>query len=147
MEGIFDFDQDSPHAPTSQTIETIEVSEREKSLKYDFQTARRIEIAKSVLMNQSILALKALENKEPISLTRARYLAMLNPKWNPEIEKEIFTVKSYQKTIDFSKSSVTLVTPSNNMLEILEDSRPSSYSSSFSPSSFKSSSKLRFTDQ
>ena len=147
MDEIFDLDHDVNSNPISPIVESIELSEESNVIKYDFQTSRRIQNAKNVLTNHSLLALKANENDESISITRCRYLAMLNPKWTAEIEKELFSVKPSQKSFDFTKSSVTLVTPSNNMLEALEDSRPSSYSSSYSPSSFKSPSKLRFTDQ
>jgi hypothetical protein len=142
MDEIFDLDHD-----TSPTVEKIEISEEVNIIKHDFQTARRIQNAKNILSRHSLLILQATENNEPLSMTRCRYLMMLNPKWTPQVEKEILSTKSYQKSFDFTKSSVTLVTPSNNMLEPLEDSRPSSYSSSFSPNSLNSPSKLRFKDQ
>lgn len=147
MNEIFNFEDDAGSSDNSLIVEQTELTEDCVSKKYDFRTARRIQLAKQMLTNQSLLALKSLENEEAIAITRARYLAMLNPHWSTEKEAELFSVNSDQSFIDFGKSSLTLITPSSSMVEAIEDSRPSSYSSSYSPNSFKSPSKLRFTDQ
>lgn len=147
---VFGFDNELPsneEEEVSLLYEEEELPERDIFVQYDYQTARRIQNATTILNNHSLLALNASEGNEPITLIRAKFLAMLNPNWTPEKETELFSSKCFQKSLEFSKSSTTFVTPSNSMLETFEESRPASYSSSFSPNSFKSPGKLRFTDQ
>lgn len=144
MAEIFTLDHDF----NEQNIKRIHSNNNlEQKISFNFQTAQRIEQAKSVLRCHSLLALLSEENNEPITITRTRYLARLNPAWSLESEKIIFETKAHQKEFDIMKTSLTHVTPSNSMLEVFEESRPSSYSSSYSPSSFKSPSRLRFRDQ
>lgn len=147
MTDIFDFEGDV--AGYEHQIEVINASQEslKGSVKLPFNVARRIGEAKNILNNHSLLALHAHEQDEPLALTQAKYLARLNPKWTPELEAELFSSRSYLKSIDPTKSTVTLVTPSANMIDALEESRPASYTSSFSPNSFKSPSRLRFRDQ
>lgn len=148
MGDIFDFEGDIAGQENQIGIINVSKESLSGSIKLPFNVARRIGEVKSILNNHSLLALQAHEQAEPLALTRAKYVARLNPKWTPEAESELYAARSYLKAIEPTKSTaVTLVTPSASMVDALEENRPASYTSSFSPSSFKSPSRLRFRDQ
>lgn len=118
----------------------------------NYQTARRIEQAKTMLRNHSLLVLQSIQTDESICLIRARLLAKLSPSWSPEIENKMFN----QSGIDDAPIifDYTIVTPSNTFIEFDNvRSFASSFStvnnsykshSSYSSGSFKSPDRMKF---
>lgn len=142
---IFTFESD--HQNQNSSIETINFNANDPETfitPLNYATARRIEQARTILKNYSLLLFHANEAKEPVSITRMKWKAKLCKDWTPELEKELFS-SSRDSSHEIQSgnnyhNTVTYVTPSNNFIDLnQQDSRPSSFTSSFSPSSLKSS--------
>lgn len=148
---IFAFDSSENIAHGGPSIESINFNAEEPeefSFTLNYQTTRRIEQAKAMLKNHSLIAYESIQTGEPISLIKAKLKAKLCPNWTPEIEKEIFyTEGNISNCRDY-----TIVTPSHTFIEVDDVPHNSSFASSFgtnssyktySPASFKSPDRLR----
>jgi hypothetical protein len=152
-EDIFAFDssENITQNYSSSSIECINFTAEEPeqiSAPFNYQTARRIEQAKSMLKNHSLIAYESIQTGQPICLIKAKLKAKLCPEWTPEKEIELFdTEGNITNCKDY-----TIVTPSHTFIEIDDVPHNSSYASSFgapsthktySPSSFKSPDRLK----
>ena len=112
----------------------------------DYQTVRRVEQAKSMLRNHSLLAYQSLQTGEPLSLVRAKLKAKLSPNWTPEREADLFAPSSDPPA---ACPDYTVVTPSHAFIEVDDIPHNGSFVSSygsyktFSPGSLKSSDRLK----
>ena len=148
---IFAFDSNENIPQNSSSIESVNFDAEEAenlTVSLNYQTARRIEQAKSMLRNHSLLAYESIQTGEPICLIKAKLRAKLSPNWTPEKEKEIF----YSEANVSNCRDYTIVTPSHTFIEIDDVPHNSSFTSSFgagnsyktySPASFKSSDRLK----
>lgn len=149
---IFVFDSSENNEATS-SIESINFSAEDPQslvIPLSYQTTRRIEQARAMLKNHSLLAYESIKSGDPISLVKAKLKAKLSPNWTPEKEKEIFSS-------DFNTATCrdyTIVTPSHTFIDIDDTPHNSSFASSFgaasgsykstfSPASFKSPDRLK----
>ena len=148
---IFAFDSSENVSQNYSSIESINFDSEEAeqlSASLNYQTARRIEQAKAMLRNHSLMAYESIQTGEPLSLIKAKLKAKLSPNWTPEKEQELFyTERNISNCRDY-----TIVTPSHNFIEIDDVPHNSSFASSFgaassyktySPSSFKSPDRLK----
>lgn len=149
QEEIFAFDSsENVTNEGASSIESINLDAEDfepLSTPLNYQTVRRIEHAKTLLRNHSLLAYQSIQTGEPISLIRAKLKAKLSPNWTPEKEKDLFS-GDIKNCRDY-----TIVTPSNNFIEI-DDPHNGSYASSYgaagsyksySAGSFKSPDRLK----
>lgn len=141
---IFAFDSSENIPQNSSSIESINFNAEdteEISVPLNYQTARRIEQAKAMLKNHSLLAYESIQTGEPISLIKAKLKAKLCPNWTPEKEKELFyTERNVTNCKDY-----TIVTPSHIFIEIDDVPHNSSFASSFSAAnSYKTYSSASF---
>lgn len=148
---IFDFDSSENIAQNSSSIESVNFNSDEHaqfSVPLNYQTARRIEQAKAILKNYSLLAYESIQTGEPICLIKAKLIAKLCPNWTPEKEKEIF----YTEGSVTNSKEYTIVSPSHTFIEVDDIPHNSSFTSSFgaansyktySPASFKSPDRLK----
>lgn len=151
---IFIFDSsESAQIDGSSLMETINFSANEPqniSEPLNYQTTRRIEQARSMLKNHSLLAYESIQTGQPISLIKAKLKAKLSPNWTIEKEKEIFS--NNDSSLATCKD-YTIVTPSHTFIEIDDTPHNNSFASSFgasgsykatfSPASFKSPDRLK----
>ena len=120
----------------------------------NYQTVRRIEQAKTILKDRSLLILHSVQTGESICRFRAKLLAKLSPSWTPEIENKIFNPSEFN--LEFNEvsqvSDYTIVTPSTTFIEI-DNIRSfasslsavnNSYKSPYSLGSFKSPDRMKF---
>lgn len=160
---IFAFDSaESIQTPinnqNSSSIETINFNNEEGENEEDgssyftamnYQTVRRIEQAKAMLRNHSLLAYQSLQTGEPICLIKAKLKIRLSPNWTPELEEDTFSVSADPPSRDY-----TIVTPSHTFIEIDNIPHNGSFVSSygtvgsyktatFSPGSFKTSDRVK----
>lgn len=150
---IFTFDSsENVNNEAVSSLESINFAAEEPehvTIPLNYQTTRRIEQARAMLKNHSLLAYESIQTGQPISLIKAKLKAKLSPNWTPEKEKQIFLS-------DFNMSNCrdfTIVTPSHTFIEI--DDVPhncsftssygasGSYKAAFSPTSFKSPDRLK----
>ena len=146
---IFDFDSSESIAQNrSSSIESVNFNSDEPeqiSVPLNYQTARRIEQAKTILKNYSLLAYESIQTGEPICLIKAKFIAKLCRNWTPEKEKEIF----YNDGNFTNFKDYTIVTPSNAFIEIDDIPNNSSFTStaansySYKTCSFKSPDRLK----
>ena len=133
------------------SIESVNFNEENDESNYqttlNYQTVRRIEQAKAMLRNHSLMAYQSLQSGEPISLIKAKLKAKLSPTWTPEKEADMFSPSNDPPGCDY-----TIVTPSHTFIEIDDIPHNGSFVSSygtvgsyktFSPGSFKSSDRLK----
>ena len=153
---MFAFDSsENIQTPASErsSIDSVNFNEENEESNYvtrmNYQTVRRIEQAKMMLRNHSLLVYQSLQSGEPISLIRAKLKAKLSPTWTPEKEAEIFSPSGDPPT---ACRDYTIVTPSHTFIEIDDIPHNGSFVSSygtvgsyktFSPGSFKSSDRLK----
>lgn len=160
-EDIFSFDStnsEASHTNENQLNHSIEIGNInltaetcEKLISpLNYQTARRIEHAKTILRDRSLLTLHSLQTGESICRIRAKLFSKLSPSWSPEIENKIFNPSEFDE-VSFV-SDYTIVTPSNTFIEI-DNVRSfasslsavnNSYKSPYSMGSFKSPDRMKF---
>lgn len=154
---LFDSSENINNNHETSSIESINFTADEPEnvvIPLNYQTTRRIEQARAMLKNHSLLAYEAIQTGQPISLIKAKLKAKLSPNWTIEKEKQIFSNDSNIGTC----REYTIVTPSHTFIEIDDAPHNSSFTSSFgasgsykaaafSPSSFKSPDRLKHVKQ
>ena len=133
----FDSSETQSHSTSIERVELSATNIENLRSPLNYQTTKRIEKAKSILLDHSQLAFQSLKSGEPICLVRAKLIAMLSPNWTSEKEQQIFSSETISSNRDY-----TIVTPSHAFIEIDDCPKNSSFASSYSTknSSYKSSS-------
>ena len=141
---IFAFDS-SENIVNGSSLESInfEADDSESLLTpVNYQALRRIEHAKSLLRNHSLLAYESMQTGEPICYIRAKLKLKLCTNWTPEREEELLSSDKLKN----SSHDYTIVTPSHNFVELDEEpQKGGSYGGSYqSGTSFKSPDRLKY---
>jgi len=117
-----------PLAPSSPTADRFNLSQAEAEnlcKKYDFTTVKRIEYARKVLGDYSLLLKHSKEAHEPIARTRSKFQAQTLPQWTLQIEKELFDTRPHHQYIN-KDTPIAVISPSTEFADFGEESRPGS---------------------